>query len=85
MEAMHASVYLDFKVHDDLKAMPPMVIESIKKNKVCLIESSTRSFSASQNGSGLVLMVAIWNWWWQWLVFGGEDYGFCAKRVWLVF
>lgn len=37
MEAMHAPVYFEkYEVHGDMKAVPPEVIESIKKNKVCL-------------------------------------------------
>ncbi|KAK4401323.1 Isocitrate dehydrogenase [NAD] regulatory subunit, mitochondrial [Sesamum angolense] len=37
MEAMHAPVYFEkYDVHGDMKAIPPEVIESIKKNKVCL-------------------------------------------------
>ena len=46
----------EFNVPNDIKAVPPaMVIESIRKNKVCLIKSSTRSFPAWQNGDGLIL------------------------------
>lgn len=37
MEAMHAPVYFErYDVHGDLKRVPPEVIESIRKNKVCL-------------------------------------------------
>ncbi|XP_073150209.1 isocitrate dehydrogenase [NAD] regulatory subunit 1, mitochondrial [Henckelia pumila] len=37
MEAMHAPVYFEkYDIHGDMKAAPPEVIESIKKNKVCL-------------------------------------------------
>ncbi|KAL0454032.1 UNVERIFIED_CONTAM: Isocitrate dehydrogenase [NAD] regulatory subunit, mitochondrial [Sesamum latifolium] len=37
MEAMHAPVYFEkYEVHGDMKSVPPEVIESIKKNKVCL-------------------------------------------------
>ena len=37
MEAMHAPVYFEkFEVHGDMKAVPPAVIQSIRKNKVCL-------------------------------------------------
>ncbi|CAJ2646718.1 isocitrate dehydrogenase [NAD] regulatory subunit 1, mitochondrial isoform X2 [Trifolium pratense] len=37
MEAMHAPVYFEkFEVHGNMKTMPTEVIESIKKNKVCL-------------------------------------------------
>ncbi|XP_025651601.1 isocitrate dehydrogenase [NAD] regulatory subunit 1, mitochondrial-like isoform X2 [Arachis hypogaea] len=37
MEAIHAPVYFEkFEVHGDMKAVPPAVIESIRKNKVCL-------------------------------------------------
>ncbi|KAE9606597.1 putative isocitrate dehydrogenase (NAD(+)) [Lupinus albus] len=37
MEAMHAPVYFEkFDVHGDMKAVPAEVIESIKKNQVCL-------------------------------------------------
>ncbi|XP_075473723.1 isocitrate dehydrogenase [NAD] regulatory subunit 1, mitochondrial [Primulina tabacum] len=37
MEAMHAPVYFEkYDIHGDMKSAPPEVIESIKKNKVCL-------------------------------------------------
>ncbi|KAL7237274.1 hypothetical protein ACSBR2_003543 [Camellia fascicularis] len=37
MEAMHAPVYFDrYQVRGDMKSAPPEVIESIRKNKVCL-------------------------------------------------
>ncbi|XP_022858408.1 isocitrate dehydrogenase [NAD] regulatory subunit 1, mitochondrial-like isoform X2 [Olea europaea var. sylvestris] len=37
MEAMHAPVYFQkYEVHGDAKSVPPEVIDSIKKNKVCL-------------------------------------------------
>ncbi|OIV94878.1 hypothetical protein TanjilG_22075 [Lupinus angustifolius] len=37
MEAMHAPVYFEkFDVHGDMKAVPAEVIDSIKKNQVCL-------------------------------------------------
>ncbi|KAK6121530.1 hypothetical protein DH2020_044721 [Rehmannia glutinosa] len=37
MEAMHAPVYFEkYDIHGDMKSVPPEVIESIKKNKVCL-------------------------------------------------
>ncbi|XP_038720416.1 isocitrate dehydrogenase [NAD] regulatory subunit 1, mitochondrial-like isoform X2 [Tripterygium wilfordii] len=37
MEAMHAPVYFErYEVHGDMKRVPPEVIESIQKNKVCL-------------------------------------------------
>ncbi|XP_021645071.1 isocitrate dehydrogenase [NAD] regulatory subunit 1, mitochondrial isoform X2 [Hevea brasiliensis] len=37
MEAMHAPVYFErYEVHGDMKKVPTEVIESIKKNKVCL-------------------------------------------------
>ncbi|XP_065855718.1 isocitrate dehydrogenase [NAD] regulatory subunit 1, mitochondrial isoform X1 [Euphorbia lathyris] len=37
MEAMHAPIYFDkYEVHGDMKRVPPEVMESIKKNKVCL-------------------------------------------------
>jgi isocitrate dehydrogenase (NAD+) len=37
MEAMHAPVYFEkFIVHGDMKAVPAEVLESIRKNKVCL-------------------------------------------------
>ncbi|XP_047972743.1 isocitrate dehydrogenase [NAD] regulatory subunit 1, mitochondrial isoform X2 [Salvia hispanica] len=37
MEAMHAPVYFEkYDVHGDMKTVPPELIESIKKNKVCL-------------------------------------------------
>uniref|UniRef100_A0A7N0USP3 Isopropylmalate dehydrogenase-like domain-containing protein n=1 Tax=Kalanchoe fedtschenkoi TaxID=63787 RepID=A0A7N0USP3_KALFE len=37
MEAMHAPVYFEkFTVHGDMKSFPDQVMESIKKNKVCL-------------------------------------------------
>ncbi|KAG8662862.1 isocitrate dehydrogenase [NAD] regulatory subunit 1, mitochondrial isoform X2 [Manihot esculenta] len=37
MEAMHAPVYFEkFEVHGDMKKVPAEVIESIRKNKVCL-------------------------------------------------
>lgn len=37
MEAMHAPVYFErYEVHGDMKAVPQEVIESIRKNKVCL-------------------------------------------------
>lgn len=37
MEAMHAPVYFEkFDVYGDMKNVPPEVLESIKKNKVCL-------------------------------------------------
>ncbi|KAB2636385.1 isocitrate dehydrogenase [NAD] regulatory subunit 1 [Pyrus ussuriensis x Pyrus communis] len=37
MEAMHAPVYFErYDVHGDMKRVPPEVIESIRKNKVCL-------------------------------------------------
>ncbi|CAL5399918.1 unnamed protein product [Camellia sinensis] len=37
MEAMHAPVYFDrYQVRGDMKSPPPEVIESIRKNKVCL-------------------------------------------------
>ncbi|CAM8891082.1 unnamed protein product [Rhodiola kirilowii] len=37
LEAMHAPVYFDkFDVHGDMKCFPDEVMESIKKNKVCL-------------------------------------------------
>ncbi|XP_047955688.1 isocitrate dehydrogenase [NAD] regulatory subunit 1, mitochondrial-like isoform X2 [Salvia hispanica] len=37
MEAMHAPVYFEkYDVHGDMKTVPPELIDSIKKNKVCL-------------------------------------------------
>ncbi|XP_059647390.1 isocitrate dehydrogenase [NAD] regulatory subunit 1, mitochondrial-like [Cornus florida] len=37
MEAMHAPVYFErYDVHGDMKSVPPEVIESIRKNQVCL-------------------------------------------------
>lgn len=37
MEAMHAPVYFEtYEVHGDMTAVPPEVIDSIKRNKVCL-------------------------------------------------
>ncbi|XP_073029786.1 isocitrate dehydrogenase [NAD] regulatory subunit 1, mitochondrial-like isoform X3 [Primulina eburnea] len=37
MEAMHAPVYFEkYDIHGDMKTVPPEVIDSIKKNKVCL-------------------------------------------------
>jgi isocitrate dehydrogenase (NAD+) len=37
MEAMHAPVYFEpFEVHGDMKSLPEGLLESIKKNKVCL-------------------------------------------------
>ncbi|KAM3287665.1 Isocitrate dehydrogenase [NAD] regulatory subunit 1, mitochondrial [Capsicum baccatum] len=37
MEAMHAPVYFErYDVHGDMKSMPPEVMDSIRKNKVCL-------------------------------------------------
>ncbi|KAG6406081.1 hypothetical protein SASPL_133678 [Salvia splendens] len=37
MEAMHAPVYFEkYDVHGDMKTVSPELIESIKKNKVCL-------------------------------------------------
>ncbi|CAH9098441.1 unnamed protein product [Cuscuta epithymum] len=37
MDAMHAPVYFErYDVHGDMKAVPPEVIKSIQKNKVCL-------------------------------------------------
>ncbi|XP_010531008.1 PREDICTED: isocitrate dehydrogenase [NAD] regulatory subunit 3, mitochondrial isoform X2 [Tarenaya hassleriana] len=37
MEAMHAPVYFErYEVHGDMKRIPEEVIESVKKNKVCL-------------------------------------------------
>ncbi|KAJ9550264.1 hypothetical protein OSB04_014309 [Centaurea solstitialis] len=37
MDAMHAPIYFEkFEVHGDMKTFPPEVVESIKKNKVCL-------------------------------------------------
>ncbi|XP_020216458.1 isocitrate dehydrogenase [NAD] regulatory subunit 1, mitochondrial isoform X2 [Cajanus cajan] len=37
MEAMHAPVYFEkYDVHGDMKAVPAEVLESIRKNKVCL-------------------------------------------------
>ena len=37
MEAMHAPVFFErYEVHGDLSRVPQEVIESIKKNKVCL-------------------------------------------------
>lgn len=37
MEAMHAPVYFEkYDIHGDMKSVPQEVIESIKKNKVCL-------------------------------------------------
>ncbi|XP_074568199.1 isocitrate dehydrogenase [NAD] regulatory subunit 1, mitochondrial-like [Curcuma longa] len=37
MEAMHAPVFFEtFEVHGDMPALPPEVIESIRRNKVCL-------------------------------------------------
>ncbi|XP_004509427.1 isocitrate dehydrogenase [NAD] regulatory subunit 1, mitochondrial-like isoform X2 [Cicer arietinum] len=37
MEAMHAPVYFEkFDVHGDMKAVPSEVLDSIRKNKVCL-------------------------------------------------
>ncbi|CAN6452378.1 unnamed protein product [Victoria cruziana] len=37
MEAMHAPVYFEtYEVHGDMESVPEEVIESIKKNKVCL-------------------------------------------------
>lgn len=37
MEAMHAPIYFEkYEVHGDMKAVPSEVLESIKKNKVCL-------------------------------------------------
>lgn len=37
MEAMHAPVYFErYEVHGDMKRVPEEVLESIRKNKVCL-------------------------------------------------
>ncbi|RWW34817.1 hypothetical protein GW17_00000398 [Ensete ventricosum] len=37
MEAMHAPVYFEtYEVHGDMTTVPPEVIESIRRNKVCL-------------------------------------------------
>ncbi|KAL6652523.1 hypothetical protein ACP70R_011448 [Stipagrostis hirtigluma subsp. patula] len=37
MEAMHAPVYFEtYDVHGDMPTVPPAVIESIRRNKVCL-------------------------------------------------
>lgn len=37
MEAMHAPVYFErYEVHGDMKSMPTEVMDSIRKNKVCL-------------------------------------------------
>lgn len=37
MEAMHAPVYFEkYEVYGDMKAVPPEVLDSIRKNKVCL-------------------------------------------------
>ncbi|CAN4075460.1 unnamed protein product [Withania somnifera] len=37
MEAMHAPVYFErYEVHGDMKSVPPEVMDSIRKNKVCL-------------------------------------------------
>ena len=37
MKAMHAPVYFEkYEVHGDMVTVPPEVIESIKRNKVCL-------------------------------------------------
>jgi isocitrate dehydrogenase (NAD+) len=37
MEAMHAPVYFEtYDVHGDMPAVPPAVIESIHRNKICL-------------------------------------------------
>ncbi|KAL1541197.1 isocitrate dehydrogenase (NAD(+)) idh1 [Salvia divinorum] len=37
MEVMHAPVYFEkYDIHGDMKTVPPELIESIKKNKVCL-------------------------------------------------
>ncbi|CAH9105895.1 unnamed protein product [Cuscuta europaea] len=37
MDAMHAPVYFErYDVHGDMKTVPPEVIKSIQKNKVCL-------------------------------------------------
>lgn len=37
MEAMHAPVYFEkYEIHGDMKTVPPEVMESIHKNKVCL-------------------------------------------------
>lgn len=37
MEAMHAPVYFEkYQVHGDMKQIPQEVIDSIRKNKVCL-------------------------------------------------
>lgn len=37
MEAMHAPVYFEkYEVHGDMKKVPEEVMDSIKKNKVCL-------------------------------------------------
>ncbi|XP_019172178.1 PREDICTED: isocitrate dehydrogenase [NAD] regulatory subunit 1, mitochondrial [Ipomoea nil] len=37
MDAMHAPVYFErYEVHGDMKSVPPEVIKSIQKNKVCL-------------------------------------------------
>ncbi|KAJ8530328.1 hypothetical protein K7X08_037163 [Anisodus acutangulus] len=37
MEAMHAPIYLErHDVHGDMKSMPPEVMDSIRKNKVCI-------------------------------------------------
>lgn len=37
MDAMHAPVYFEkFEIHGDMKKVPQEVIDSIKKNKVCL-------------------------------------------------
>ncbi|WVZ74764.1 hypothetical protein U9M48_022903 [Paspalum notatum var. saurae] len=37
MEAMHAPVYFEtYEVHGDMPTVPPEVIESIRRNKVCL-------------------------------------------------
>jgi len=37
MEAMHAPVYFEtYEVHGDMPTVPPAVIESIRRNKVCI-------------------------------------------------
>ena len=37
MDAMHAPVYFErYDVHGDMKSVPPEVMDSIRKNKVCL-------------------------------------------------
>ncbi|KAI8028536.1 hypothetical protein LOK49_LG02G01217 [Camellia lanceoleosa] len=56
MEAMYASVYFDrYQVRGDMKNASPEVIESIRKNKVCLKRGF---FSAVGDAFGVPVAVA---------------------------